>query len=140
MSVEPGAGDRCEHARDSDGDAHGRGQLAERCAEVVSHDGQKDSDCVNEHPVVDGGRHRHRPDHPPARIVPAPSCCAQPPGSRTSTVPSLILVSNSCCGDVAGPCTTAPSASRNVEPCHGHTMQPCPSSTVKDPSDSGPDK
>ena len=56
-------------------------------------------------------RERARPSHPA-------------PGSMISTCRRRCGVSNRGIGAVAGPWITAPSASRNVESCHGHTTHP----------------
>jgi hypothetical protein len=47
--------------------------------------------------------------------------------------PSTIRVSNAGCRAVAGPCTTAPSASRKVLPCHGQVTHGSPPSPVSVP-------
>jgi iron complex transport system ATP-binding protein len=59
---------------------------------------------------------------------------------RSCTMPSsLIRVSNDGCRAVAGPCTTCPESSRNVDPCHGHTTHsPLPSAETIRPWCSGP--
>ena len=46
------------------------------------------------------------------------------PGSMTSRLPSTMRVLKRGIGAVAGPWTTAPSASRKVESCQGQTTQP----------------
>jgi hypothetical protein len=51
---------------------------------------------------------------------------------------SLILDSNAGCLAVAGPCITAPSLTRNVEPCHGQVTQVAPRTVTSLPWCSGP--
>ena len=65
-----------------------------------------------------------------ARRLGCPACglvALAPWVARTWTWPeSLTRVSNAGCLAVAGPCSTVPSLSRKVEPCHGQVTQASP--------------
>jgi regulator of protease activity HflC (stomatin/prohibitin superfamily) len=98
--------------------------------------------------AADAGRHRQiqdPPDELPGQdgsgsITRLPLLPALAPGmARTWTWPeSLTRASNAGCLAVAGPCRTAPSLSRKVDPCHGQVTQASPPVPEIRPWCSGP--